>query len=101
MRLLTLVGTGGTGKTRLAIAVAAALLDEFEHGVFFIVLTTVASTADVLPSIARVLGVPDLGNRGLVDRFRQYLVARLPLLVLDNFEHVLGAGPQIAELLTR
>ena len=100
VRLLTLIGTGGTGKTRLAVAVAAALLDEFEHGVFFVDLTTAASAADVVPAIARVLGLQDLGNRVLVDRLAQYVSTRRLLLVLDNFEHVLGAGPQIAELLT-
>src|SRR5258707_1264371 len=98
-RLLTLVGTGGTGKTRLALAVAADLVDAFEYGVVIVDLCAAPSPADVVPTIARALGLRDLGTRVRMDRIQQYLATRDLLLVLDNFEHVLGAGPQIAELL--
>jgi predicted ATPase/DNA-binding CsgD family transcriptional regulator len=99
IRLLTLVGTGGTGKTRLALAVAADLVDAFEHGVIFVDLCAAPSPADVVPTIARALGLVDLGTHVRLDRLRQYLATRDLLLVLDNFEHVLGAAPLIAELL--
>jgi len=98
-RLLTLVGTGGTGKTRLALAVAADLVDAFEHGVTFVDLCAALSPADVVPTIARAMGLRDLGTHLRLDRVRQYLATRDLLLVLDNFEHVLGAAVQIAELL--
>jgi predicted ATPase len=98
-RLLTLVGTGGTGKTRLALAVAADPVDAFEHGVTFVDLCAALSPADVVPTIARALGLRDLGTHLRLDRVRQYLATRDLLLVLDNFEHVLGAAAQIAELL--
>lgn len=99
IRLLTLTGTGGTGKTRLALAVAADLVDAFEHGVTFVDLCAAPSSADVVPTIARALGLRDLGTHLRLDRVRQYLATRDLLLVLDNFEHVLGAAAQIAELL--
>ncbi len=89
-RLLTLVGTGGTGKTRLALAVAADLVDAFEYGVIFVDLCAALSPADVVPTIARALGLRDLGTRVRMDRICQYLATRELLLVLDNFEHVLG-----------
>ncbi|HEX8968248.1 MAG TPA: LuxR C-terminal-related transcriptional regulator [Chloroflexota bacterium] len=99
LRLLTLVGTGGTGKTRLALAVAADLVDAFEHGVIFVDLCAAPSPADVVPTIARALGLVDLGTHVPLDRLRQYLATRHLLLMLDNFEHVLGAAAQIADLL--
>ena len=99
VRLLTLVGTGGTGKTRLALAVAVDLVDAFEHGVIFVDLCAAPSPADVVPTIARALGLVDLGTHVRLDRLRQYLATRDLLLVLDNFEHVLAAASQIADLL--
>ena len=101
VRLVTLIGTAGAGKTRLALAVAAEVVHAFEHGIVFVDLTTAAGPADVVPTIAHALGLQDLGTRVRLDHLGQYLVGRQILLLLDNFEHVLGAGPQIAELLTR
>ena len=71
--LLTLVGTGGTGKTRLALGVAASLVDAFENGVVFVDLCAALSAADVVPTIARALGLRDLGTRVRMDRIHQYL----------------------------
>ena len=90
VRLLTLTGPGGTGKTRLALYLAADLLDAFKDGVFFVEL---ASTHDpnLVPSmLARVLGVSEPGDRPLVEVLKAWVRNRCVLLVLDNFEHVLG-----------
>ena len=61
-RIVTLTGTGGTGKTRLAAQVAAELLDDFPDGVFFVNLAPLANPGLVLPTIARTLGIPDSGR---------------------------------------
>jgi predicted ATPase/DNA-binding CsgD family transcriptional regulator len=100
VRLLTLVGPGGTGKTRLVIAAANALANAFPSGVIFVDLTTAPAAPDVVPTIARALGLRDVDSRVRVDRLARHLSTRELLLVLDNFEHVVGAAPQVAELLT-
>ena len=100
VRLLTLVGPGGTGKTRLGIAAAGAVANAFPSGVIFVDLTTAPAAPDVVPTIARALGLRDVGSHVRVDRLARHLSTRELLLVLDNFEHVLGAAPQVAELLT-
>jgi predicted ATPase/DNA-binding CsgD family transcriptional regulator len=99
VRLLTLVGAGGSGKTRLAVAVAADLAPTFEHNVVFVDLTLAAGPAEVVPVLARSLGLPDISSRARLDRIRDVIGGGHVLLVLDNFEHVLGAAPQVAELL--
>jgi predicted ATPase/class 3 adenylate cyclase len=99
IRLLTLTGSGGIGKTRVALQVAADLLDDFADGVFFVPLAHVADTAVVPSTIASALGIRDEGDRSLVDRLRQLLAAQHLLLVLDNFEHLIEAAPMIGELL--
>jgi predicted ATPase/class 3 adenylate cyclase len=101
VRLLTLSGPGGTGKTRLALQVAAGLLDAFEHGVFFVALAPVHDPDDVLSAIAQTLDVRFLeGQRqSLLERLQNYLQNEKLLLVLDNFEQVAAAGAQITELL--
>lgn len=91
-RLVTLVGPGGIGKTRLALQVAAEAVDEFEDGVFWVPLTTVRDPELVQPAVARALGVKD----GLAD----HLANREVLLLLDNFEQVVDAAPGLAELLS-
>ena len=99
VRLLTLVGAGGAGKTRLAIAAAAEAADTFVDGVVFVDLTTAFSAAEVVPILARSLGLQDLGSSVRLDRLTHFTADRQILLILDNFEHVRGAAPQIAELL--
>jgi predicted ATPase/class 3 adenylate cyclase len=91
-RLVTVLGPGGTGKTRLALAVADRLLDEFAEGAFLVELAEVTTPDSVPSAIASVLGMA-------ADRLAATLAGRELLLVLDNFEHVLGAAPLIAELL--
>jgi predicted ATPase/class 3 adenylate cyclase len=103
VRLLTLTGPGGTGKTRLALQAAAGLLDErpeaFPDGVFLAALAPIADPALVAPAIAQALGVQDMGGRPLAERVREYLRDKRLLLVLDNFEQVLAAAPLVADLL--
>jgi len=66
VRLLTLTGPGGTGKTRLALQAAADLLEEFEDGVFFVALATISDPALVVPTVAQALGVRESGDRPLI-----------------------------------
>lgn len=95
VRLLTLTGPGGTGKTRLGIAVAATLADEFADGICFVALAPISDPVLVLPTIAQALGVRESGAQAL----QTALGAQHLLLVLDNVEQVLDAAVQIADLL--
>ena len=91
VRLLTLTGPGGSGKTRLALQAAAELVEDYPDGVWFVPLASVTDVEFVLPAIATTLGAKD----GLGD----YLHDRTTLLVLDNLEHLIETGPRLAELL--
>jgi predicted ATPase len=99
VRLLTLTGTAGTGKTRLAIQIATNLLDSFAHGVWFVNLAPVGQRDLVLTTIAHTLGLTETGDQPLLDRLKEHLRDRQLLLVLDNFEQVLAAAPLLADLL--
>ena len=99
LRLLTLSGPGGTGKTRLALQAAADLLDEFPEGTFFAPLATLTEAELFLPAVAETLGVRETGEQPLFESLKDYLKERRLLLVLDNFEQVLGAAPTVKELL--
>jgi predicted ATPase/class 3 adenylate cyclase len=100
VRLLTLTGPGGTGKTRLALQVAADLLDAFADGVFVVLLAPIANP-NVMPSaIATALGIREEGGRSLQDRLIDHVAAKQLLLVLDNVEHLLEAAPFIGNLLS-
>ncbi|MDQ3809218.1 MAG: NB-ARC domain-containing protein, partial [Chloroflexota bacterium] len=99
VRLLTLTGTGGIGKTRLALALAATLLDAFGDGIWFVDLSTVTSPAMVTPAIAQVLGVREAGQQPTLEALKIAIRGRQLLLVLDNFEQVVLATADIAELL--
>ncbi len=99
VRLLTLTGPGGTGKTRLAIRVAEELGAEFADGVAFVGLAPIADPALVLPAMAQALGVRGGGNRPPAEQLASALRDRELLLVLDNVEQVVGAAPQVADLL--
>jgi non-specific serine/threonine protein kinase len=98
-RLLTLTGPGGSGKTRLAIRLASDVASAFEHGVEFVPLGSVLDSEMLFPTIARVLGLPEIGRRELADVLREYLEARHLLIVLDNFEQLVSAGTRLLELL--
>jgi predicted ATPase/class 3 adenylate cyclase len=98
-RLVTLVGPGGVGKTRLALQAAAELLDEFADGVFLVALAPVEDPALLAVTIAQTLGVRETGSRLLVESLKGDLRARHTLLLLDNFEQVITAAPLVTELL--
>src|SRR5215217_881535 len=98
-RLLTLNGPGGIGKTRLALQAAADLLDDFPDGTFFVPLATLTDAELLLPAVAETLGVRETGDQPLGETLKDYLRERHLLLLLDNFEQVLGAAPAVTELL--
>jgi len=99
VRLLTLVGPGGVGKSRLAVQVAGEMLAEFEDGVYFVELAPVTDPHLIVPTIASTLQVQEVSNTPLVDTLRDYLRGKRILLVLDNFEQVVSASQFVAELL--
>jgi predicted ATPase/DNA-binding CsgD family transcriptional regulator len=99
VRLVTLTGAGGVGKTRVALAAAEELGQSFAAGLAFVDLAASSRHEDVLPAIARVLGVRDDGDLPLMERLANALHDRDALLILDNFEHVLPAAPLVPHLL--
>jgi predicted ATPase/DNA-binding NarL/FixJ family response regulator len=99
VRLLTLTGPGGVGKTRLAVQLAHDLVDGIEDGVVFVSLASVADPSSVACAIAGALGLHEDGRRPLIDQMTHFVRSRRPLLVLDNFEHVAAASPLVAKLL--
>jgi len=98
IRLLTFTGPGGTGKTRLAIEVAAAVIEAFEDGVWLVDLSPVSDVRLVPSVLARALGI-DTSDAYVLDVLAHELADSQRLLVLDNFEQVLSAGADIATLL--
>jgi predicted ATPase len=99
VRLLTLTGTAGVGKTRLALQVATELLDGFADGVYFVPLAPISDHALVVPTIAQTLTLREVSDRPFLDLLEDYLQDRQLLLVLDNFEQVVRAAPLLSELL--
>ena len=99
-RLITLTGPGGTGKTRLALQLAAELADEFPDGAHFVALAPIRNAHLVVPAIAETLGVQEQAGEPLLQRLSEHLRERRALLLLDNFEHVVDAAPKVATLLT-
>jgi non-specific serine/threonine protein kinase len=99
VRLLTLMGPGGVGKTRLGLQVAADLLDDFPDGVAFVSLAPIREPALVPSAMAEALGVRETPHQPLMQTLMLSLRERTRLLVLDNFEHVITAAPLITELL--
>ena len=96
--ILTLTGPGGIGKTRLALQVASTLRDFFAGGVYFVSLAPIRDPDLVLSAVAQVLGVHEMGGRPLLEILQDVLRDRQLLLVLDNFEQVVAAAPQVGEL---
>jgi predicted ATPase/serine/threonine protein kinase len=99
VRLVTLTGPGGTGKTRLSIQVGATLLETFPDGIFFVSLAPISDAKLVASEITKTLGVKESASVSLTETLKTYLRAKQMLLILDNFEQVLPAAPFIADLL--
>src|SRR5260370_12643923 len=99
VRLVTLTGTGGVGKTRLGLQVATDLLDEFADGVCFVPLASISDADLVIATIAQALGIKEAGERPVADLLQASLRDKHLLLLLDNFEQVLAAAPRLSDLL--
>jgi predicted ATPase/DNA-binding CsgD family transcriptional regulator len=98
-RLLTLTGPGGSGKTRLALRVATEVRGEFEDGVWFVDFASLFEPSLVLPTVAQVLGIHQVGGQPALDSVAEVIGTRRMLLLLDNLEHLLAAAPEVQELL--
>ena len=99
VRLLTLTGAGGTGKTRFALQIAAEQLEEFANGVFFVSLAPIRDWELVVPTIAQTLGLREQPGETRLETLTEYLRDKQLLLLLDNFEQVVPAAPEISGLL--
>ena len=99
VRLVTLTGTGGTGKTRLSLQVAADLLDEYKHGVWFVELASITDPELVLPTIASTLKIKESAGISIEQNLHDQLSKRNLLLMMDNLEQVVSAAPLIGKLL--
>ena len=99
VRLVTLTGTGGVGKTHLALQVAATLRPAFPDGVVFVNLAPLRDPDLALPTIAQALGVIEAGGQSLHMRVLTFLAAKQALLLLDNYEQVVAAAPVVTDLL--
>ena len=102
LRLLTLSGTGGSGKTRLALEVVRDIADEYPGGVCFLSLASLADASAVATALTQMVGLRQIGSKPLSDALREHLkasIAEPTLVVLDNFEHVLAAAPLVVDLI--
>ncbi|MCW5849287.1 MAG: tetratricopeptide repeat protein [Anaerolineae bacterium] len=99
VRLITLTGPGGVGKTRLSVQVAGDVLDHFADGVFFVNLAPVTDPCLVVAAIAQTLAVREVGKQSLLSCLEDYLRPKHTLLILDNFEQALAAVPLVTSLL--
>lgn len=99
VRLVTLYGPGGIGKSRLAVKIAGTVGDEFPDGIAFVALESVKESALVLREIAQVLGLRETTGAGPFERIVSALRSLKALIVLDNFEGLLDAAPQLTSLL--
>src|SRR5919112_3470386 len=101
VHLVTLTGPGGIGKTRLAIQVGERLASSFAGGAVFVDLSPLRDPAQVLPTIGTALGLREVNSESLVNQIHGFLAERETLLILDNFEHLLGSAAVVANLLNR
>ena len=99
IRLLTLTGTAGVGKTRLALEVARDMVHEFADGVHVVPLAPLSDPTFVIVTIAHSMGLTESGSRPLLDLLKTSQRDKQRLLLLDNFEHVITMAPLLAELL--
>ena len=99
VRLVTLTGPGGVGKTRLGLQVAAELSEDFADGVFFVDLAPLSEPKLVVSTIAQTLGIWEVPDQSFLERLKEMLWPRQVFLLLDNFEPVVSAAIEVAELL--
>ena len=99
IRLLTILGTGGIGKTRLSLQVASEMRQHFSDGVCFVSLAAINDPELVVSAIAQELGIPEIGTQPLFEQVQASLHDKQLLLILDNFEQVISASARIEELL--
>src|SRR6266568_2051983 len=100
VRLLTLIGPGGVGKTRLGVATVSALIDDYADGVCSVSLAPVIDPDQVIPTIAKTFGLWEGGERPVLEQVLDYLRDKHLLLLLDNFEQIIAATPVLADLLS-
>jgi predicted ATPase/tRNA A-37 threonylcarbamoyl transferase component Bud32 len=102
VRLVTITGPGGIGKTRLAVEVARGLEEQFQGGIHFVPLSPLSDPGLIGPVIVKTLGIPETGGQSPIEILKKFLQnsSRRPILfLLDNFEHLIQAAPTVAELL--
>jgi predicted ATPase len=99
VRLVTLTGPGGVGKTRLGLQVAAELVDDYTDGVWLVRLSRLVDPTLVLPTVAQTLGLQEQGSQPLAETLRAHVADKRLMLVLDNFEQVVQAANEVAGLL--
>jgi len=100
VRILTLTGPGGIGKTRLALHLAHQLHSLFKDGVIFVELASVLDTDLVISALAKAVGLSEGGSQPFIEQIKSYFTHKHILLIFDNFEHVISAGTIIGELIT-
>jgi predicted ATPase/class 3 adenylate cyclase len=98
-RLVTLIGSGGTGKTRLSLQAAAELLEKFDHGVWFVELAPITDPELILSTIMSTIGISEQPGIPSLDTLKEYLRAKRTLIVLDNCEHLVSASAQLVNIL--
>jgi len=98
-RLITLTGSGGTGKTRLLLQVAAELLDHFDHGVWFVELAPLADPELISQTILSAIGISEQPGKMSIELLKEYLPEKKLLIILDNCEHLIDASAQVANTL--
>ncbi|MEO5951986.1 MAG: helix-turn-helix domain-containing protein, partial [Chloroflexia bacterium] len=99
VRLVTILGSPGIGKTRLSLEVASVLYERFDAGIYFVPLSSLTNASLVLPAIAGVLGVRQVSHQSLLDTVVSNIRDKRLLLVLDNFEQILPASADVGALL--
>jgi predicted ATPase len=100
LRLVTITGPFGVGKTTLALAVAHSFVDSFADGVFFVSLANISDLTLIIPTIVQTLPVTESPRRLGIDTLKDFLQNRQMLLVLDNFEQIITAAPILSELMS-
>jgi predicted ATPase len=103
VRLVTITGPGGIGKTRLAVEIAGGLAEQFSGGVHFVQLSPLTDPNSIPSAIVQALGIREIGEQSAFDVLKKYLkeyVRNPTLLMLDNFEHLLPASSLVSQLLT-